>query len=781
MLEQLAGRGVKAPEAPEAPAWTPRSRGHDDLSETYDLFSGGRAVSENLALDMLLRNATEKGEEVKIEAIEGVTVKPFDWSKLLKGKAPKADALAAAIPFDQHAIFFPTFGSMVALMDEAKSQSAPILHGIDPRAEDSKVGEFYERQLCLNLGPLSRILGPKVIRGVAMTGSDPYLKTGSDVAVLFDCVQPAMVFANTAANQASAAAETAAAAEGRGVVSKGEAEGVAYQACVSEDDSLRSYVAIIGDVVVVTNSPVQLKAIARTIAKKAQALDAEPEYKFFRDRYPLGDAAETALLVLPDAAIRRWCSPAWRIADSRRVRAAALLSEWQAEQLDALATGAAKPGPLESDLKAPAGDEAVLTKGGARLKKGGGLKFQTPIAENLPAVATKSEADAYESWRRGYESNFRQFFDPIAIRFSIRPDRIAADATVMPLIGNSDYAEMSEIYRGPEILPASGDRHPGTLLHAAYSVNVKAKPFMFIRATLAGMVTQALRADPLAWFGGRAFLYADDSPFWADLAKADRKEVEDGTFFEKNARRIPLALQMEVASPLHMAGFLAAIRAYVETSAPGIVQWENRTRGNRTYVRVAAMEPREPGGPKPEADPKPKLEIFYATLPKAWILTLSEDVLTRALDRADKPPAADPAPFQWLGKHNNIQISRNGLDAALALARDPFRELMQERSWGNLPILNELKRRHPGKDPVALYEEIWKAKPVCPGGGAYAWNEAWKTMESTVYGHPGQPKDGPDRPAIVEPLQSGNFGLTFEDDGLRASFELLRTPAKGKP
>ena len=68
---------------------------------------------------------------------------------------------------------------------------------------------------------------------------------------------------------------------------------------------------------------------------------------------------------------------------------------------------------------------------------------------------------------------------------------------------------------------------------------------------------------------------------------------------------------------------------------------------------------------------------------------------------------------------------------------------MQTRAWSNLPILNEWKRRYPDQDPVALHEEFWQTRLICPGGGQYVWNDDWQTMESTVYGCPAAPQEGP--------------------------------------
>ena len=54
-----------------------------------------------------------------------------------------------------------------------------------------------------------------------------------------------------------------------------------------------------------------------------------------------------------------------------------------------------------------------------------------------------------------------------------------------------------------------------------------------------------------------------------------------------------------------------------------------------------------------------------------------------------------------------------------------------------------------------------------------------KTMESAAYGHPGEPKEGPEDALPFAGWRSGRFGLTFEKDGLRARCELAKAPAGG--
>jgi hypothetical protein len=56
--------------------------------------------------------------------------------------------------------------------------------------------------------------------------------------------------------------------------------------------------------------------------------------------------------------------------------------------------------------------------------------------------------------------------------------------------------------------------------------------------------------------------------------------------------------------------------------------------------------------------------------------------------------------------------------------------------------------------------------------------EKYETMASSVYGHPGAPKDGPATAPVLENLLSGDFGLTFEEEGLRARAVPERKAAK---
>jgi hypothetical protein len=779
------------PEKPdERIFWWQRTRA-SELEETYGVFTGGRALSENLQLDRLLPPIQKSEAAVDVSALPGITVAAIDWQPLVKDLKPALDPLAALIPADQHALFFPSFQSLIELLGEAGAHGTPVLQLLEPRAEDARTRERYERQLALGLTDLGRLLGPAVVASVACTGSDPYLRVGSDIALFFEARAPEVLKGYVETRHAMALKADPAARR-----SQGEAEGLSYTAVVSPDRAVSSYLAVAGGTVVVTNSLAQLRRVAEAARGKTPVLGASDEYRFFRDRYPRGAAEETAFLILTDATIRRWCSPLWRIAGSRRTRLAAALADLEARHLGDLVQGRVKEGPVESAFTVPGAGGFRLTRNGPVSEAYGSLAFMTPIVELAITHVTQEEAAAYERFRQAYQDNWRLYFDPIAVRFTVRPDRLGLDVTVLPLIAGTEYREFVDLTRGAEIAPRAGDPHPEALLHVAMAFDAgsaTAKEF----GGFASRMAPGLEANPLAWLGSSIAFYADEDPAWQDLLA---KQEEEPRLFEAGFARLPLALHLEVQDGFALAGFLATLRGFIEQSAPGLTAWETITYRDIPYVKVSPSE-----RAKSEGDVRGAvrdLAVHYAAGGGALVVSLREDLIRRALDRqlarraekAEKEKAGHPGkeskdceasrkggepagPF-WLGRHLAARVDRKAIDALEALSRHEYRRRNQDRSWGNLPILNEWKRLFPGMDPVELHERHWGTRLVCPGGGRYVWNAEWETMESTAYGHPAQPKEGPAVPPSLSAVTAAGFGLTFEANGLRARAEIERTPAR---
>jgi hypothetical protein len=760
------------------------------LADAYDLFSGGRAISESLQLDRLIRDPAQSTQPtVDVSTLEGITTAAIDWKPLLKGDAPKLDYLSKHIPADQHALFFSTFADVVKISDRIRANDTSLVRVAEPRSENADVFGRYERQLGVGLNSAARLFGSAAIKSVALTGSDPYYRSGTDIAVLFETEHPDVLARMLAAQVIASSAKVPHVQE-----ESGEAGSIKYQAVHSPDRTVSSYVAQLNDnVVVVTNSLAQLQRLVK-VGQGIEPISSLDEYKFFRTRYPLDEKAETGLLFLSDATIRRWCSARWRIASARRVVTAAALAELTADNAKAIATTTAKDSTLHTDVALIDAGDLKLSNAGVTSSTQGSLAWMTPIIEMPIEKVTQAEAGAYKAWRDGYQTNWRWAFDPIALRIGILDNKLASDLTVMPLIAHSDYNEFISVSRGAKIGPDAGDRH-GALAQIALAINANSEP-MKQWGNMAASFAPQVRVEPFSWLGSSVSLYLDDDPFWKELSEVPAEKLEE--FQRKAGSRVPVGLQAEVSSTLKLTAFLAALRAFIEQTAPGMTVWESLEYNGQPYVRVKPTEQS-----RHDLGDDPNLALYYAPSSHGLIVTLNEAVLKRAIDRRvaqttnDKKSATNTAdeptkkakkqatPLPWLGENLCFQVDRKMFEVlnspAFRLLEGPdslSEATMQLRSWSNLPILNEWKRLFPDEDPVKVHERLWHVTLICPGGGKYVWNDQWHTMESTVYGHPGQPKSGPKAPPLLGEYQSANFGLTFEDQGLRAKLELTREEKK---
>jgi hypothetical protein len=386
---------------------------------------------------------------------------------------------------------------------------------------------------------------------------------------------------------------------------------------------------------------------------------------------------------------------------------------------------------------------------------------------------TKTEADAYQAWRDGYQRNWNWGFDPIGLRISLGKQKLGADLTIMPLILASQYSQISEISLGAKFDPEAGDPHKA-LAHFILALNHKS-PIFRMGESFAANMGQTIS---LGWVGSSVSVYADDDPFWKELAKVKEEKLND--FMSKNLGRLPVAVRIDATNPLKLAAFLATARTFIEQTGPGLTRWESLKYKDTGYVRISPVKGKNTVPPEIE-----NLAIYYTSVGGALTITFSERVLQQSIDRAlTEKPAEDgtkvaaETPQPWLGSNAALRVDSRILEVANALGRQQYQQRMQVQCWNNLPILNQWKQMYPDCDPVAVHAQVWGVTLVCPGGGKYVWNREYRTMESTVYGHPGAPKEGPLAPPVLSSFTGGDFGLTLENQGLRARVELTRPVKK---
>jgi hypothetical protein len=728
-----------------------------EIQETYEFFSAGRAVSENLRLDRSLVPIDGGEPTIPIEAVPGIDTKAFDWKAATEKLAPRKDALAALIPEDQHAAIFKHLLGLEQLVDALEAQLAPIAASATERSEEAGLRALYEGQLGFKLSEAARDpIISAFVKTVAVTGSDPYFATGTDLAVLIEAVEPKLAYAALELKQRALSK-----ARPDAKISGGDLEGTAYSWIRTEDRSVSSVIASVGPAVVITNSLAQLKRIVAASRGATPALASSLEYVFFRDRYPIGYNTETAFVLLTDACIRRWCGPRWRIADARRTRAAAQLANLTAENAGAIVRGVVKPGPFDAP-NAPQGLGALTWTADA-IHSGdyGNLRFLTPIIElDVPRV-TNSEVSAYGQFREVYQRRWRQFFDPIAIRLDLSVNVMGLDVTVMPLVEGSDYRDLMDLARSSRFGPNACDPHEKALVHLTLAVDAAAAAAQDWEKGI-----RRLSADPksvaLSWLKGGVSIALDQDPMFENLGGEDAEER-----ISKSLHKLPIILTAEVKDPVSLAVLLTGVRAGIEEMGVGSVRW---TKGKHRDVETMTLS----GIPGFSNDEK-SLSIRYAITDGLLIVTVREDLLHQAIDRAidrREGKAAESRP--WLGESAALRVNKTFIDFVAKESQKLWDESQRELAWRALPILQEWRRLWPDQDPVAVHEKLFKVRLVDPAGGGYVVDKDGLRIFSETYGHPTEARSGPARPRFAERLKEARGGLTFENDGVRARLVIER-------
>ena len=450
------------------------------------------------------------------------------------------------------------------------------------------------------------------------------------------------------------------------------------------------------------------------------------------------------------------------------------MTEVQAANMDALVNDQIQPGPVEAILDQIDAGELTLNSNGVHSDIYGTLEFQTPISEMVVKKGSKAEADGYFRWRVGYQSRWRNFFDPIGIQLSLSDGTFESDVTVMPLIAGSDYRDLIDLSQGSSLSGSSGDPHAESILHFVLSLNHESDMLRQLNGA-AGNFAPGLQVDIFSWIGDSVAFYIDKSTFWdewLEVAESDyegreidsRDSVE---FLQANLNRVPVAIRVEVESGFRLGLFLTALKGFAESAAPGLLRWETLNHKEQPYVSIAS-----PMLANDDEFPE-DLRLYYLATGKQLLFTLNEEMITRAIDRELARTAGQEFPedkADRLGSNMSVKITEKMTRLYLPLIEDASARDMQRLSWENLPILNEWKKRYPAKDPIEVHREFWQRTLICPGGGQYVWNAETRQIESTVYGSPANPKMPAKTPIpkILKDLKACEFGVSFEDDGLRA-------------
>ncbi len=120
---------------------------------------------------------------VRIDSLTGPTIKSHPWDTMLGGRKPEVSTLSKMVPADQYFVQCRSLTSLLELLDFGDLWASHLFNQASQDATSSNVGTRLRQQLAVRADPLTRPFYDLVVDQVAITGSDLFVREGSDVTL----------------------------------------------------------------------------------------------------------------------------------------------------------------------------------------------------------------------------------------------------------------------------------------------------------------------------------------------------------------------------------------------------------------------------------------------------------------------------------------------------------------------------------------------------------------------------------------------------------------------
>jgi hypothetical protein len=780
-----SGPGAKrgAQPAPRARATAPRPPAHDELAQLMDTTTGATAVQEALQQNRaLFLQASKEPATLPIASLEPPRLAHHPWPKMLAalGKPPPLEPFASDAPADFYYARAADLTALFRLVDQVDAWGTPGASLLDDVSEERDLSARYETQLGLRRGPLTRALGPAVVGEVAIVGSDPYWKEGSDLTVLLRVKSRALFDAALAGTMADLEN-----AHGALTLGKRDHGGVSVSVARSPDGAVAQQRATVGEVEIVSNSTGAMDLVLDTIQGRHPRLADEPDFQFMLAR----DASERAdvLAYMGDRFVSAVVGPRQKVLEARRAIA---LGELMTPGLAALLYGvmqgksAARVEDLFSagllarnELAHTSGAPIAWKPGSAARSSWGTPAAMTPLIDlPAPATVTASEKASYERFARSYQNEWSAYVDPVALRMVFDGATLGVSMRELPLIDGTQYRDIARLVGSTRF--SAHTAGGGARLVAGLGAD--SEPRRELSRTLRAFSSHDITFD---WVGN-----------WAAVGTADRSALAQAYLaFDENAPQIPgdersdrealaLALKLpvyaEVAvkSTAQAAIALAAVRVIANETIPGMFDWGEAARHRDVpIVRVAFKREltRDFLGDAPE------VSLYYAVTEGALILTLQPWLIEKLIDEqldGTGPTARDLA-AQPQDKTSQFLVdvgSDPGKPLWSTIAWMMESEVLRSSRGSSARAAEALLRGAPeiAGDPAAvraLALATFGAVPVSPDGDAYTLSRqgigdaARGTEVAPVW--PDVPVTGSPVARVMQALARVQTQVAFDDEG----------------
>jgi hypothetical protein len=742
---------------------------------------------------MLDTGYRDKGQRtIDISKVQGIDIREHPWQKMMGDKKPSPEPLAGLVPFDNFYVHFKDIRKFIDFRELLDQWGTNLMRGYEVNSRDYFLKERYEKQLCLRSSQLAKAFGPAVVRSMAITGSDGYLREGTDLTVIFHvknqklflaAVEPFLQAARTEfGNQLKESKST-----------HGDVDIESYVTPLREVSLHR---ACLCQFVVYSNSPVALQRVLDAHEGRLKSLAESLDFQYMRTVFRLEDEREEGFAFLSDAFIRQLVGPASKIKEKRRLEAltslamtthAAMFTAWETGKLPAshqalLAASALKP----EEIYVPDG-KGVTWDAGRQVAISdvyNTMHFPTPLVELPIDKITDNEEQEYRKFRTEYIQLWRQYFDPVGVRFALNDRRVRLETYILPLIRSREYDFLRQFAQSAPATFDSSRFLPITLIQGTLCLSPWIK----------GFAEQQV-------FGGRAgigdwlLIRLDDSPMFTKLAEvAVQQEFDPQSYnllqaeFSNQIEKFPITLGIQLKDPKEFNRALAALE-------------KDNLLGNFRHERVEPYK----GVAIRRAIPNNGPSVYHAQVEDAWYISLSLDSLKRQIDHSIAPgergrvsaPKTEhgraSAPSETMFQFNgSIYLAPAAAKKAGEALRYYLEWATHRRALVNCSIWHPLYRCglvadvSPDKVKQATAMRYLGFVPVSPDGAAYSYDATMDEVVNRRHGTPRQPKwhggidAGSPLATLLEQFPTLRADLTFKEDGVNTVITMQRKTGGAK-
>ena len=747
----------------------------------YAMTTGALAIQESLQLEeMTERRSVPEDSIVPINSLKGPNIKSHPFDKMIQGKTFKTFPVASLIPHDNYYCHFTSISKEVAASDLMKQWGTSLLRAMSVSARDADLPSRYQDQLCIDISTLTRLFGEFVIGEIAITGGDPFLRDGSDVAIIIQ-VKHRTVFNEMMKSYADKALK----ANPDAKRSESNYSGISIQSIASFDRSIYSHSAYLDDYKIYSNSMDTLKLIIDTHSKKRKSMADNLDFKYMRMIFPGTVEAEDGFVYMSDSFIRKLLSARWKIEAQRRIICqnhlrmignAATMYKTEMRKQAPVSTLVDKGYLSKKITRCPDNGTYSLEKSGrAFCTVHNCLQYCTPVASVAIDKVADVEARDYKGFVNQYNEYWSRYFDPIGIRFKLG-DRIEVETCILPLIENSIYNQLREMVGGEPVELNSQLITDGTIFSLGAKFNLDSFDEDMVYIDMFPTLPRTSNG-----FGDNLSINFYDSDVLFTFSESGMGMLGGWMGLEEQI------MIGSIISAINLPVY-AVVDINDEELAKIFIQRIIRSAQLRSSIQSRqdfsefAIEPYSSGEYKGHEINTVacrllviKFRLHYAIASNRLIVSTKRYVLEKALDAIDSKQTSDTANLQ-------LKVKPRAFDKLRPTIRAGWQERMRDACLKNIEPVRVLVEYYEATEKTlnVVSKKVEGVTLRCPSGGIYKYDDARDMVYCSVHGnrnHPKQPVEVNENEGLIDFLNrmndfSASFRFTEEGIMTKVAFDL---------